>query len=94
MSPFLHLQGYNNATRSYTDHPDRTLWNTYTTLLSWHSVQEIYCASVSNIASAVPGTMNVMYTSCLYNTCTSNDNSGDIVKETDVFVSSWKYYHG
>ena len=38
-------------------------WNrgyTYTTLLNWHGVQEIYCASVSNIASAVAGTKNVL----------------------------------
>ena len=59
MSLFLDLQGYSNATRSNTDHPDRAFLNTYTTLLSWHGVQEIYCASISNIASAVAGTTNV-----------------------------------
>ena len=60
MSPFLHLQGYSNATRSNTAHPDRAPWCTCTTLLTWHGVQEIYCASVSNIGSAVAGTMNVL----------------------------------
>ena len=60
MSPFLHLQGYSNATRSNTDHPDRALWCTCTTLLTWHGVQEIYCASVSNIASAVAGTTDLL----------------------------------
>ena len=60
MSPFLHLQGYSNATRSNTAHPDRAPWCTCTTLLTWHGVQEIYCASVSNIASAVAGTTNVL----------------------------------
>ena len=60
MFPFLNLQGYNNATWSNTDHPDRAVWNTYTTLLSWHGVQEIYCASISNIGSVVAGTTNVL----------------------------------
>ena len=41
------------SAQSNTEHPDRTLLNTYTTLLSWYGVQEIYCASVCNTTNVL-----------------------------------------